>query len=67
MARIIMQKTNIYISTRGKIMAQPMIRIGLHEKAFPIANVAVIKAVLGKTNENHAIEKFIRPGPMVDQ
>jgi hypothetical protein len=52
---------------RGKIMAQPMIRIGLHEKAFPMANVAVIKAVLGKTNENHAIEKLIRPGPMVDQ
>jgi hypothetical protein len=52
---------------RGKIMAQPMIRIGLHEKAFPMANVAVIRAVLGKTNENHAIEKFILPGPMVDQ
>lgn len=44
-----------------------MIDIALQEKAFPIAKVAVISAVFGNTNENHAIEKTIRPGPMADQ
>lgn len=44
-----------------------MMDIALHEKAFPIAKVAVISAVFGNTNENHAMEKTIRPGPMADQ
>jgi hypothetical protein len=41
--------------------------IALQEKAFPMANVAVIRAVFGNTNENHVIEKTIRPGPIADQ
>ena len=48
-------------------MAQPMIKIGLQANALPMANVDVIKAVFGKTNENHAIVKTIRPGPMADK
>lgn len=44
-----------------------MMLIALQEKAFPIAKVAVINAVFGKTNENHAIEKTIFPGPIADQ
>jgi hypothetical protein len=48
-------------------MAHPMTKMGLHEKALPIAKVAVTNAVLGKINENHAMEKTSRPGPMTDQ
>lgn len=44
-----------------------MILMGLQENALPIANVAVIRAVLGKMNENQVIEKTIRPCPMADQ
>jgi hypothetical protein len=39
----------------------------LQENALPIAKVAVIKAVLGKTNENQVIEKTMRPCPIADQ
>lgn len=46
-------------------MAHPTIEMGLHEKAFPMAKVAVTSAVLGNTNENHDIENTKRPGPMV--
>lgn len=42
-------------------MASPRISIGLHKNTLPMANVAVIKAVFGKTNENQVIEKTIRP------
>lgn len=31
-----------------------------------MAKVAVIRAVFGKTNENHPIEKIIRPGPIAE-
>lgn len=41
--------------------------MGLHENAWPMANVAVIKAVLGKINENQVIEKTILPGPIADK
>jgi hypothetical protein len=41
--------------------------IALQENALPMANVAVIRAVFGKTNENHVIEKTIRPEPIADQ
>lgn len=44
-----------------------MMLIALQENALPIANVAVTKAVLGNTNENHVIEKTMRPWPMADQ
>lgn len=44
-----------------------MMLIGLQEKALPMAKVAVIKAVLGKINENQVMEKTIRPWPMADQ
>jgi hypothetical protein len=55
------------MSINGRIATHPMILISLHEKALPIANVAVIKAVFGNTNENQVIEKTIRPGPIADQ
>ena len=48
-------------------MTHPIIRIGLQENAFPTANVDVISAVFGKTNENQPIVKIIRPGPMADR
>lgn len=32
-----------------------------------MANVAVIKAVLGNINENQVIEKTILPGPIADK
>jgi len=48
-------------------MTQPIILIGSQENALPIAKVAVVSAVFGNTNENHAIEKIIRPGPIVDR
>jgi hypothetical protein len=57
----------MYISIRGTTIAHPTIRIGLQENAWPMANVAVISAVFGKINENHPMEKTIRPGPIVDQ
>lgn len=41
--------------------------MGVLEKAFPIAKVAVTKAVFGNTNENQVIEKIIRPGPMAER
>lgn len=44
-----------------------MMFIALQENACPMANVAVIKAVLGKTNENQVMEKTILPGPIADQ
>lgn len=44
-----------------------MILIALQENAFPMANVAVINAVFGNTNENQVIENTIRPGPIADQ
>ena len=43
------------------VIVRPSISIGLHENTLPMANVAVIKAVFGKTNENQVIEKTIRP------
>ncbi|CBF79296.1 predicted protein [Aspergillus nidulans FGSC A4] len=43
------------------------VTIGLQENAFPTANVDVISAVFGKTNENQPIVKIIRPGPMADR
>jgi hypothetical protein len=46
---------------------QPTMLIGLQENASPMANVAVINAVLGKMNENQVMEKSIRLGPMADQ
>jgi hypothetical protein len=53
--------------SKGRIAAQPTTLIGLHENAFPIAKVAVIRAVFGKMNENHVIENCNRPGPIADQ
>lgn len=61
-----MKKTKMYMRIRGKTITQPTIRMGLHEKALPMAKVAVTRAVLGKTKENQAIVKVIRPGPMVE-
>lgn len=46
---------------RGNIMTQPIISIGLQVNAFPIANVAVVNAVFGNTNEYQPIVKIIRP------
>jgi hypothetical protein len=66
-ARIIIPHTNRYIRSSGITIAVPTIRIGRHENACPIANVAVTSAVLGKTNENQVIENTSRPGPIVDQ
>jgi hypothetical protein len=43
-----------------------MIRIGLQENALPMANVDVISAVFGNTNENQPIVNIIRPGPIAD-
>ena len=48
-------------------MTVPRISIGRQENVFPIAKVAVIRAVLGKTNENQVIENTIRRGPIADQ
>lgn len=41
--------------------------IALDENAWPMANVAVIKAVFGNINENQVIEKSILPGPIADK
>lgn len=55
------------IKPAGFVRAQPIIKIGLQRKALPIANVDAIRSVFGKTNENHAIVKTIRPAPMADK
>lgn len=52
---------------RGKIMTHPTTWIGWHAKALPMAKVAVIKAVLGKTNEYQPMENTNRPGPITDK
>ena len=44
-----------------------MISITLHEKAFPMANVAVIRAVFGNTKEYHAMEKVMLPRLATEQ
>lgn len=67
MARTIMYQTKKYIKISGKTITHPTISMGLQENALPIAKVAVIKAVLGKTKENQVIEKTIRPAPMAVQ
>ncbi|OJJ06859.1 hypothetical protein ASPVEDRAFT_46216 [Aspergillus versicolor CBS 583.65] len=55
------------IKPAGFVRAQLIIKIGLQEKALPIANVDAIKSVFRETNENHAIVKTIRPAPMADK
>lgn len=47
-------------------MTQPVMLMTRLENAPPIANVAVTKAVLGKTNENQAIEKTIVDFPTAE-
>lgn len=41
---------------RNTVITQPMISIGLQEKAFPMAKVEVMSAVLGKTKEYQVME-----------
>jgi hypothetical protein len=44
-----------------------MMLIALHEKAFPMANVAVIRAVFGNTKEYHVMEKIKLPRLAAEQ
>jgi hypothetical protein len=62
-----MEQTKRYIKARGNTIAHPTMLIALDEKDFPIANVAVTKAVFGKMKENQFIENDNRPGPTTDQ
>jgi hypothetical protein len=55
------------MSIKGMMATQPTMLIALQENALPMANVAVTRAVFGKTNENQVIENTIRPGPIADQ
>lgn len=57
-----MTTTNIHIMINAIVIAQPkysMVRLPF--SALAIANVAVVSAVLGKTNEYHVIAKSIFP------
>lgn len=44
--------------TRKAVITQPMISMGLQEKASPIAKVAVMSAVLGKMKEYQVMENM---------
>jgi hypothetical protein len=46
---------------RRQVMTQLMMAIAGELKAFEIANVAVIRAVFGNTNENQFMAKSIFP------
>jgi hypothetical protein len=62
-----MYVTNMYVMIKRIVMTQPMISIGLQENAFPMAKVAVIKAVFGKTKEYQVIEKTNRSFPTMER
>lgn len=47
-----------HTSTNNPAMAHPTISTGLQSNAFPIWNVAVTKAVFGKTKEKKVIWKL---------
>ncbi|KAL8992726.1 MAG: hypothetical protein Q9188_007511 [Gyalolechia gomerana] len=61
MARSIRPITINQAISRKTVMTHPVIWIPLDWNAFPTANVAVIKAVFGKMNENHGIPKVKPP------
>ena len=65
-ARIIMTKTNNQTNIKKQVMTHPTIWIAVLENDLPTAKVAVIKAVLGKTKEYHAMVKVSFPGPIQD-
>ena len=66
-ARIIIPKTKIQTRIRIGVKTQPMISMALDLKALPMAKVAVMSAVLGKTNEYQFIAKVSLSFPTQDQ
>ena len=66
-ARTIITKTKIHMRIKTHVATQPRTWIVYDSNAFPIANVAVTKAVFGKTNEYHVMAKVNFPLSMHDQ
>lgn len=58
MHRTIMPKIKAQAMISNPAMTHPTISIGVHWKVLPIWNVAVTKAVFGKTNEKKVIWKL---------
>jgi hypothetical protein len=52
---------------RRQVITHPTILMAFESKAFPTANVAVMSAVLGKTNEYHVMANWSLPCPTHDQ
>ena len=67
MARIIIPNTKHQTAIRRGVMTQPIIWMPRDSKALPMANVAVMSAVLGNTYEYHVMLKVILSLPTQDQ